>query len=258
MAIKYLAGDRLIGTTAEREALITGVPTFEDTYASDTGWTKIGTWIEIASGVIKMNNGGTNADHRMHKSLGTTLSNSAWVYEFDFYMTAGRSAFATLLSSATGNPYSATQDEIGILHDSDGSMRTLYKDGAGTGYTVGTSVGTMSNSTQYYCTMTRTTTTNVKLEVFTNAARSTQFGSTQNQTIPSTVVDLAYIQTGTLDFGGSSSGGYWQVDNSKVYDGVTTAPSLAYPNLPNGAIFEDSTDGKHYMFDGTSAWNEIT
>jgi len=29
-------------------------------------------------------------------------------------------------------------------------------------------------------------------------------------------------------------------------------------NYPNGTIFEESDTGKHYMFDGTSAWNEIT
>ena len=36
-------------------------------------------------------------------------------------------------------------------------------------------------------------------------------------------------------------------------DGTTT-----YPYLSNGAIFEESDTGKHYMFDGTSTWNEIT
>ena len=29
-------------------------------------------------------------------------------------------------------------------------------------------------------------------------------------------------------------------------------------NYPNGTLFEESDTGKHYMFDGTSAWNEIT
>ena len=29
-------------------------------------------------------------------------------------------------------------------------------------------------------------------------------------------------------------------------------------NLINGTIFEESDTGKHYMFDGTSTWNEIT
>jgi len=31
-----------------------------------------------------------------------------------------------------------------------------------------------------------------------------------------------------------------------------------YPNLSNGALFEESDTGKIYMFDGTSAWNEMT
>ena len=32
---------------------------------------------------------------------------------------------------------------------------------------------------------------------------------------------------------------------------------LNYPNISNGTIFEESDTGKHYMFDGTSAWNEM-
>ena len=38
-----------------------------------------------------------------------------------------------------------------------------------------------------------------------------------------------------------------------VWDGTTTNPSL-----PNGTIFEVSDTGKHWMWDGTSAWNEVT
>ena len=30
-----------------------------------------------------------------------------------------------------------------------------------------------------------------------------------------------------------------------------------YPNIPNGAVFEESDTGKHYMWDGTSVWNEL-
>ena len=29
-------------------------------------------------------------------------------------------------------------------------------------------------------------------------------------------------------------------------------------NVPNGTIFEESDTGKHYMFDGTDTWNEMT
>jgi hypothetical protein len=31
-----------------------------------------------------------------------------------------------------------------------------------------------------------------------------------------------------------------------------------YPNLVNGAIFEDTTDGNHYMWNGSTTWNEVT
>lgn len=44
----------------------------------------------------------------------------------------------------------------------------------------------------------------------------------------------------------------WKI-NMLALTGTTT-----YPNLTNGAIFEESDTGKHYMFDGTSAWNEVT
>ena len=38
---------------------------------------------------------------------------------------------------------------------------------------------------------------------------------------------------------------------------ASTASAATNPLIPNGAIFEESDTGKHYMFDGTSAWNEM-
>ena len=40
----------------------------------------------------------------------------------------------------------------------------------------------------------------------------------------------------------------WGADDGVAY----------YPNLSNGTLFEESDTGKHYMFDGTSTWNEMT
>ena len=41
--------------------------------------------------------------------------------------------------------------------------------------------------------------------------------------------------------------------------GADDQPSTPfYPNIPNGAIFEDTTDGNHYMWNGTDTWNEVT
>ena len=55
-------------------------------------------------------------------------------------------------------------------------------------------------------------------------------------------------ESGKNDFTAGSSLTVWA-----HVDGTTN-----YPNLTNGTIFEESDTGKHYMFDGTSAWNEIT
>ena len=44
----------------------------------------------------------------------------------------------------------------------------------------------------------------------------------------------------------------WRKQPERKDDGTTN-----YPTLTNGTIFEESDTGKHYMFDGTSAWNEV-
>ena len=46
--------------------------------------------------------------------------------------------------------------------------------------------------------------------------------------------------TNLIAFGQDSTGG--------------TAPDTA---LPLGTVFEETDTGKHYMWDGTSAWNEV-
>lgn len=43
-----------------------------------------------------------------------------------------------------------------------------------------------------------------------------------------------------------------------VYGADDQPTTPFYPNLPNGAIFEEQDTGKHYMFDGTDTWNEVT
>jgi len=58
------------------------------------------------------------------------------------------------------------------------------------------------------------------------------------------------INDNVANFGAGSTVTVWGADDA--------SSSTAYPNLPNGAIFEESDGtGKHYMFDGTSTWNEI-
>ena len=52
--------------------------------------------------------------------------------------------------------------------------------------------------------------------------------------------------------------GYASGSSMTVF-GADDAPAATpfYPNLPNGAIFEESDTGKHQMFDGSQTWNEM-
>ena len=61
-----------------------------------------------------------------------------------------------------------------------------------------------------------------------------------------------------MNINAAGSGSFAQNSTMTVFGSDDQASTPFYPNLVNGTIFEDSTDGKHYMFDGTSAWNEIT
>ena len=59
----------------------------------------------------------------------------------------------------------------------------------------------------------------------------------------------------SLEFGSINIGAYSSMTVLGADDQGTTP---VYPNLTNGTIFEESDTGKHYMFNGTDTWNEIT
>ena len=88
--------------------------------------------------------------------------------------------------------------------------------------------------------------------------------------IPSTGAGTAPYRTENVSKWTNTSGQInimaFQTASAVIYDGsfitvwgADDQPSTPfYPNLPNGAIFEDTTDGNHYMWDGTDTWNEVT
>ena len=52
---------------------------------------------------------------------------------------------------------------------------------------------------------------------------------------------------------------FWAGNTSEASITVTSLTNdfLFSPDMPEGTIFEESDTGKHYMFDGTSTWNEM-
>ena len=87
-----------------------------------------------------------------------------------------------------------------------------------------------------------------------------------------------YIDSGNVWDGNNTirnrytpANGYWSPTNSDMrmaiitesdalvsHGGTGNTNTYAYPNLPNGTIFEESDTGKIWMFDGSQTWNEMT
>ena len=286
MAIKYLAGDRLIGTAAERAAMTESA----DVPASlcynmtlDTSNERLG------SGCWSFNGSSSYVD-----LCQTLLRSGFWASGSDFtvaywfrtntanYMTAGMQCMTSSetehdffysypsYAASLGNNLGATYHDDNWHHvviRYDGTDLTMSLDGSTTDAT---------GSSNYTPPTWNTTTSCMAL--------GGKFDSPNCTTGVQGAIRSAYVLEGEMDdFGiwtraltntevdslyNSGSGNLCSTVSSglRVYynfeqavaDGLTNqAGTNVIPNLPNGAIFEESDTGKHYMFDGTDTWNEM-
>ena len=82
-----------------------------------------------------------------------------------------------------------------------------------------------------------------------NAPNRSEFvGKWVNTSAQITQIEIDNTGAGSYDTGSQMT--IWGTDDQ--------GSTPFYPNLTNGTIFEESDTGKHYMFDGTDTWNEIT
>ena len=216
-------------------------PTFDEAYTTNTGWTAVGSNVTIDSGVADACAAVAatcNADNRVHKSLGATLSDTLWALESDIILSssAGNDNMPYSLCAGTGTPDTASQDCIVAYWDTSAdTMRISYKDGAGafsnaTGNTI-----SVVESTQYYIRMIRNSATNIALSIFSDSGRTTHItGSPQNYTIPSTVGGLTHIHHGTRSVGSAQTTTF-TIDNTKINN------NASYTAYSAGLVVDDDT-----------------
>ena len=242
MAVKYLAGDRLQGTAAERAALVTVTNSSGDiTWGTSSGrsgsgndaYFSSGSWSGYAGSdetFVKgdgtatiewsfkyIGNGNMLGFHKDPRDCGAT-----YVYDcIEFYMYTWRDGSGSTntniacyqIDKSNGLPAVsivnigalavATSDRMKLVMDSDGYVKFYLDQGSGYSELSGSASTRTATAGTYY----------------------------------------AYCT-------GKNGGG--------CVDATYNFPnSYSYPNLPNGAIFEESDTGKHYMFDGTDTWNEV-
>jgi len=248
LAVKYLAGERLIGTAAERAALTTAGSKIHESGTSMTDYT-------YNAGSVS-SNGWTNGSDvfaTLTFDLGLTLDDK-WVLDFEMRGNSGNAGD----TNAFGMTDDPTHSQGDYGNDAAGfaqinrSYDMMRNPAGSSGNQNQTSLGIANNT--WYDYSIRYDGTDIKLyrEGTTHSDLTLAWTDAEN---------LRYLIFEYYQPGGVNWGGNFNIKNVVVYNGIDDPDdevSPVYPNLPNGAIFEESDTGKHYMFDGTSAWNEVT
>ena len=206
-----------------------GVPiTFSDDYTTNTGWTQTGTLVTVDSGTadkLNFTNVVGNADHRVSKAIGVTLSDTLWVCEYEINITAMGAlteAFPVFISAGTAKLRS-TQDELGTtIYNNAGTYQMAITSRLDNGGLNSTYIN-FSLSTLYYIRLERTSATNCRLNIFSNSARTTHItGSPVNFTINSGIGGLTTVQHGSDDGAGNANTINLTIDNMRINNNSST------------------------------------
>jgi hypothetical protein len=287
MAIKYLAGDRLIGTAAERAAMTTGGPTVQDDMTDSSLWT-FETGYDPVHGSITgtppaLHLPGPGASYsqptkKASRLITLTDNYDEMVIDIDYKQTngttdmvfAGVSSFMSQGNSSTNAFYapsitsgnhtfvigSSNLDPYHLWRGKASGSSTDQVQSMGTSPTAATAI--------FYFRVTFDI-PDITVKRYTSDANRTANSGTivtatmtltsARATIFSANPKWSHFYTGLYASGSANTYLY----GFKIWENTTVPIAYSYPNLPNGAIFEESDGtGKHYMWDGTSAWNEIT
>ena len=299
MAIKYLAGERIIGTAAERTALSTGTDTMgtgaNGTAISDPTFVASGdtNGVAMPSGLgLKSyyfdGNDAINIDGAIgfSASSNTVGSISFWYYnthdqEGKVILAFGDANASTYMKFPTR--YNTTDKILGHNSDTSGNNWEIRNHANDAGDDLaddtwhhmccvqdGTAVKLYINSILLTVWNDQTD----KSEWIKSGIDSARIGcdmdtnSTNGNFLTGNVTEVALWNvaltsaqaTSLYNSGNGAKASTIPSGLRAYYDGssLNNAAVTVYPNLSNGTIFEESDTGKHQMFDGTSAWNEMS
>ena len=205
---------------------------FEDDYTSNSGWTQTGSKVTVDSGKsdwVDANAAATNDSlQQVIKSLGITLSDTAWTADFTYINNGGTvGGYPFVFQSGTGNYDSASNDAITMSEDNPNKIKINTKNG-GT-YVAGSSTIAVSSGTTYYIRIQRTSATDIKLSAFTDSARTTHTSGspvTASNAGIANITGLTYVQHQNQTTGGGGTSNF-EITDLKIYNNSTSAPTTA-------------------------------
>ena len=257
MTIEYKDSKRIVGLSTDTVGL-----SFEDDYTSNTGWTQTGSKVTVDSGKsdwVDANAAATNDSlQQVIKSLGITLSDTAWTADFTYINNGGTvGGYPFVFQSGTGNYDSASNDAITMSEDNPNKIKINTKNG-GT-YVAGSSTIAVSSGTTYYIRIQRTSATDIKLSAFTDSARTTHTSGspvTASNAGIANITGLTYVQHQNQTTGGGGTSNF-EITDLKIYNNLTSIESKPTDVQDNSILVEKDT-GKRYWFSVESTSSPVS
>jgi len=282
MAIKYLAGNRIQGTAAERAGMTTGGPTVQDDMTNSSLWTFETGSITGTPPALHLPGPGafppsTNPTKKASRLITLTDNYDEMVMDIDYKQTngttdmvfAGVSSFMTEGNSSTNAFYAqsiTSGNHTFVIGSSNVERYHLWRGKASGSSTdqVQNTGGTPTAATAIFYYRVTFDIPDITVKRYTSDANRTANSGTivtDAMTLTSARATIfranpkwSHFYTGLYATGSANTYLY----GFKIWENTTVPIAISYPNLPNGAIFEESDGtGKHYMWNGTDTWNLV-
>ena len=261
--MEFLAGNRIIGTDSEK-----GNITFESDFSSASGWTASDSNdIGVANGKLNWYNNGTNTYENAYYDLGS-VSDTKWVLRHTMKVSGTPSSdeipYQFLISNTANANWNTDSACLGwwVYVDRNNAWRRIYTSNKASGTSGGDNGAQASPrywsdfayGTTYYITTTRTSATNMTVEIRTGShSGSIVSNGTLTLTIPSGITGLRYL---TANQAGQGTGLSMEVDDVEFYNNTLTPQNSSVANVPDGSIFYAKDTNKEYVLNNNT-WSEV-
>ena len=233
LTVSTTIGDYTTPASATASSETGTTATITDNFSSDN-FTDVGSGIEVSGGVLggSFNRSATN--NGSYRAI-TALSDTTWLCRFKMIInsvsTETNGVFIGLSDTIGTSGSSAARDGLGLFIRYDGGLfSTICAPNGVTWATTFTNMTTAPSVTTIYVTMKRLSSTSFTVAYSSTAAYSEDIES-KNITVSSSIIGLDNFIIQNMNDGLSSTDDFdVDIDDLKIYDGITTATSFLAVN----------------------------
>ena len=247
------------GSTCSSAATSPASPDYETDFSSATGWSANTSHIQIdtANSEMDWQLTGTYTDEEIYHDL-TTVDNSKWILRckvtFDNIAINGTPGQANEfkfgiydISNPSGETPSADAIFFTIASGSSSIANAAVQINGGSRTTTATQNTPFSTSTatstDFYCQLTRESTTSITYKVFTDSAYSIQLGSTITHATTSGVTSLRYVMARIYSQTVSGAGINASISDVKFWNAIN---DINVPTNPCSNAIDDNAAGTYW------------